>query len=118
MSRLMSYSLTTAQYRAKMKRVTRRCGWWFLKGGEVLEAVEKAMGLKRGEKVVRLGPFRVVSARGETLRRMTDEPEYGAQEVILEGFPDMTPAEFVAMFCKHNKCTPDKIINRIEIEYL
>lgn len=45
-------------------------------------------------------------------------PHYGAQEVILEGFPDMTPPEFVDMFCRHNKCRPDKLVNRIRFEYL
>lgn len=118
MPRNMSFFLTTEQYRNKIKFITRRLGWWFAKPGDIQNGVEKGQGLKKGEKVVKLGQHRIISTRPEPLRRMTDDPEYGAKEVILEGFPDMTPQEFVDTFCKHNKCTPDKTVNRIEIEYV
>jgi len=39
-------------------------------------------------------------------------------DCVLEGFPEMTPAEFVAMYCKANKCNPDKVVTRIEFIYL
>ena len=44
MPRLMSFSMTTPQVRARTKTVTRRLGWRFLKPGVVLWAVEKAQG--------------------------------------------------------------------------
>jgi len=38
--------------------------------------------------------------------------------VVKEGFPKLTPAEFVAMFCEHNGCAPDAEITVLEFEYL
>ena len=116
--RNISFALTTAQFRARTKTVTRRNGWRFLRGGETLMGVERGMGLKKGETVQRLGPIRVLSVRREPLRRLIDEPEYGAAEVIAEGFPNLTPAEFIAMYCKHNRCDCAHIVTRIEFEHL
>ena len=118
MARNMSFMLTVEQYKAKTKTVTRRNGWKFLKVGDILNGVEKCQGLKRGEKIVKLGQHRAVNVRREPLRRMTDDLAYGRAEVILEGFPEMTPTEFVEMYCNHNRCTPDTVITRIEFEYL
>jgi hypothetical protein len=42
----------------------------------------------------------------------------GIPEVDLEGFPEMTPEEFVEMFCRLNGCQPDTIITRILFNYL
>jgi hypothetical protein len=73
-------------------------------------AVEKGMGLKKGEKVKRLGPIKA-RGRWERLDTITQE------EVILEGFPGMTPREFVKFFCKtHRGCKPETEINRIEFD--
>lgn len=116
--KLMSFALTTPQFRARTKDVTRRNGWRDLKRGDVVEGVEKGQGLKKGEHPVRLGRIRIKSNRLEALHRMTRQPEYGRAEVIREGFPDMTPEGFVAMYCKHNKCKPNALIRRIEFEYL
>lgn len=116
--RNMSFMLTTKQVRERTKTVTRRLGWWHLVDKEPIAAIEKGMGLKKGEKVVHLAVIRVENTRQERLRRMTDEPEYGRAECIAEGFPEMTPAEFVAMFCKsHRGCTPETVVNRIEFGY-
>lgn len=30
----------------------------------------------------------------------------------------MAPAEFVAMFCEHNRCSPGTAVNRIEFEFV
>ena len=110
--RLMSFALTTAQYRDGSKTVTRRLGWKGLKPGDVFMGVEKAMGLKKGEHPVRLGPGECVSNTEERLDAIT------AEDVAREGFPGMTPAEFVAMFCRHMKVKPDQKINRIEFRRL
>ncbi len=112
MPRNMSFSLTTPQFKARTKTVTRRCGWWFLKPGDVVCGVEKGRGLKKGETVKRLGMIRVVFARPEQLSAID------AADVAREGFPDRTPAQFVAMFCKHNQVEPSHMVNRIEFEYL
>lgn len=112
MPRNMSFSITTDQVRNKTKFVTRRLGWWFLKPGDIVNTVEKAMGLKKGEKIKRINQIRIVSTRGEPLHDITVE------DVTKEGFPWWTIRDFVEMFCEHNKCEPSERVNRIEFEYL
>ncbi|MEJ2655579.1 MAG: hypothetical protein P8012_00075 [Desulfobacterales bacterium] len=97
---------------SREKTVTRRVGWNFLKPGDILQAVEKAQGLKKGEKVKRICLIRVISCRHEPLNKIT------AADCILEGFPEMSPREFVNMFCAANKWHPSKDVNRIEFEYI
>jgi hypothetical protein len=117
--RNISFAMTTEQFNARTKTVTRRLGWENLKAGDILMGCRKCMGLKPGEKIERLGKIVVKSVRREYLDRMLVTPAYGRQECILEGFPDMTPAEFVDMFCKsHRPCRPHWCITRIEYEYL
>ncbi|MDR0843037.1 MAG: hypothetical protein LBP68_06435 [Acidobacteriota bacterium] len=112
--RNISFSLTTPQFVAGDKTVTRRLGWKFLKPGDRLMAVEKAQGLRKGEKVKRLGVIEVVGVRREPLRSIA----YGAGETAREGFPHMTPAEFVAFFCVANKCESDTEVTRISFRKL
>lgn len=113
----MSFSMTQEQFRNKTKTVTRRTGWRKIKLGQIHHGIEKGQGLKKGEKIVIMGDFIPRSSRWEPLQRLLDDPAYGAAEVIKEGFPHLTPAEFVAMLCKKNKCTPDREFNRIEFEH-
>jgi len=61
---------------------------------------------------VRLGLIHVVSTRPEPLCAITKK------ECVREGFPEMEPADFVAMLCRHYRCDPGKTINRIEFVYL
>lgn len=110
--RNISFSATKDQFRARTKTVTRRMRWERLQVGDRLQAVEKAQGLKRGEKIVPLGVIVVVSVRREALNAITQE------DVIAEGFSDLTPAQFVAFFCDFNKCAPDATITRIAFRYL
>lgn len=116
--RNMSFALTTAQYRARIKLVTRRLGWKHLRAGEQFMGVEKAQGIPKGGKVVRLHASMCCSNRAEPLSRMIEIPHYGRAEVVLEGFPELSPEEFVAMFCQHNGCTPEDIVQRIEFRHL
>ena len=104
----MSFALTERQLMAGEKDVTRRLGWLGLREGDDLTAVRKCMGLAKGEKQVRLGSLVVLRVRRERLDTIT------ADECRREGFPDMTPAEFVAFFCKANRCEPETIVTRIE----
>jgi hypothetical protein len=121
--RNMSFSLTTDQVRAGTKDITRRAGWTFLKAGDLVRPVLKAMGLRPGEKIQPLrGPIRIVSVRLEPLRAMLDDQAYGQDEVRREGFEGLptgaTPEHWVKMFmASHKGCTPDTIITRIEFEY-
>jgi hypothetical protein len=112
MPRNISFALTTPQFLAKTKTVTRRFGWWSLKPETVLCGVEKAMGLKKGEAVKKLGLIEVVSVRSEPLQAIT------AEDVIKEGFPHWTTNEFIDFLVKHYRIKPNKIVNRIEFKYM
>lgn len=104
--RNMSFMLTTDQIRNRTKTVTRRVGWTFLKPGDLIRAVERCQGLKKGETVTPLGVLRVERVSRERLDRMEAESIYGQQECSAEGFPHLSPMEFVAMFCATHK-VPD-----------
>jgi len=107
--RRMSFMLTTQQMYTRTKTVTRRMGWKFLKAGDIVLAVEKGMGLKRGEKSVPIYPIEIISVKEEPLVLITPS------EVVREGFPDKTISWFVQMFCEsHKGCTPFSLVNRIE----
>lgn len=117
MPRNISFALTTTQVRKRKKLVTRRLNWLNLKAGEILTGCVKCMGLKPGEKIVRIATIRVVSVRRERLDAMYAEP-YGTQEAALEGFPEMTGRRFVQMFCDHMKVRPATKVTRIEFKYV
>lgn len=117
MPRNISYMLTTQQIKDRTKTVTRRLRWLSLKVGDKLQGCAKCQGLKPGEKLQRLALQEVIAVRRERLDCMLQEP-YGSAEAALEGFPGMTGAEFVAMFCKHMGCSADTEITRIEFKYL
>jgi len=118
MPRNQSFMLTKEQYRSRIKTVTRRVGWRFAKVGELVNGCEQCQGLKKGQRIIVMGQHRFIDLRWEPLRRLIDEPDYGAEEVIKEGFPDMTPAEFVEMFCRANRCQPDIEVHRMRFEYV
>ena len=112
--RNMSFSLTTRQMRARSKTVTRRIGWWFLKPGDVVMAVEKGRGLKKGEKVKRIHAIRIISTWEERLFCCDN-----VAEIEAEGFPGTSPVRFVQDFCKqHRGCTARTVVNRIKFEHL
>jgi hypothetical protein len=106
----MSFHLTELALRLGHKDVTRRLGWENVREGDTITAVRKAMGLRKGERHERITMIRVKSVRRERLDAIT------ADDVRREGFADMTPVEFVAFFCKANKCEPSRLVTRIEFE--
>jgi hypothetical protein len=108
----MSFTMTTAQFLDGSKTVTRRLNWNFLKPGDILQGAEKTMGLQKGQKVKRLGFLRVVSVRKEPLNAITK------QDCIREGFPNLTPEQFVEMLRDHYGISPDTPVNRIEFEHI
>lgn len=111
MPRNISFALTEPQFMDGSKTVTRRMGWKHLKPGDRLRAVRKAMGLKKGEKVHVLGEIEVVRVSREELCFIEHEPG----GTMREGFPEMTPEQFIDFFCKsHKHCTPETVITRIE----
>jgi hypothetical protein len=111
--RLMSFSSTTPQILARTKSVTRRMGWQFLKPGDLVQAVEKGQGLKKGEHVKRLAVLRIVDVRREPLF-LADKGE-----CRLEGFPDLSPYDFAEFFCQsHKPCTHETVVTRIAFEFV
>lgn len=113
MPRLMSVSLTEDQVRARTKTITRRQGWSYLRPGERLTLCRKVMGRRCGEPLVRIVDVEVLDIRREPLDAIT------ADDVRAEGFPDMTPTQFVEFFCAtHKGCTPSSEVTRIHWRYL
>lgn len=108
--RQISFSLTTPQFIAGNKTVTRRLGWGFVRVGDRLQAVERARGIKKGDKVKKIGVIEVTDVRLEPLASIG---VYDSAELEAEGFPFMTPQEFVKMFCEANHCQPTVSVTRI-----
>jgi len=108
----VSFALTTPQILARTKTVTRRSGKRQYHAGQLVWAVDRVMGFKKGEHPVKLALLRVVSARWEPLDAITYE------ECILEGFPDYGPQGFIAMYCRANKVKHDSLVQRVEFEYV
>ena len=119
MPRNMSFKLTTEQVRNRTKTVTRRTGWKNLTPGTILNAVVQAQGLRKGQKVEVICQIRIDSNTPECLQTLIGHPEYGAEECIKEGFPEMTPREFVNLFLRTHRCFSDyDKVNRIAFSYL
>ena len=113
MPRNMSFAMTTDQVRNQTKTVTRRQGWKNLKPEDLLQPVVKGMGLKKGEKVEKIGGLiRVKSVRREQIWRIDHD------DIIREGFPNFCVWQFVSMYIKANNCKMGDYCNRIEFEYI
>lgn len=107
--------MTTETFRRREKDVTRRLGWWFLEPGDLVQGCEKCQGLKKGERAVKLGVVRIVSTGPEQVGSFA---MHGPDETTREGFPNLTPEEFVDMFCRYNDCHPGTTVNRIAFEHV
>ena len=123
--RNISFALTTEQIKNQTKTVTRRLGWKSLQPGTLLQPVVKAQGLKKGEKVEKIGdPIRIVSVRRERLSKLvSSDVRWARREVIAEGFPHMTHFEFFGFFSKSHGAKSEEqalkmVVTRIEFEYL
>jgi len=121
----MSFALTTPQILARTKTVTRRLGWTFLQPGDLLQPVKKNQGLKKGERVERVGgPVRVVRVHRERLSRLVYESaDWARREVVAEGFPAMDRFEFFSFFSKSHGAKSEAqalamVVTRIEFEYV
>jgi hypothetical protein len=115
----MAFSHTAAQILDRSKTVTRRTGWRYLKAGDLLQAVEKSRGLKKGERVRELAVLRVVNVRVEPLSRLVTDARYAEDELPREGFPCWSRDEFVAMFMRVNRLTSTVVtVTRVEFEYV
>ena len=117
--RRMAFSHTSPQILDRSKTVTRRTGWRYLKPGDLIEAVEKSRGLKKGERVRALGVLRVVSVRFEPLSKLVTDARYAEDELPREGFPCWSRDDFIAMFLRVNALKSTAVtVTRIEFEYV
>ena len=117
--RRMAFSHTSSQILDRSKTVTRRTGWRYLKPGDLIEAVEKSRGLKKGERVRTLGVLRVVNVRVEPLSRLVTDARYAEDELPREGFPCWSRDDFIAMFLRVNSLRSTAVrVTRIEFEYV
>lgn len=106
MSRLMSVSMTEQAVVERRKTVTRRKGWWenkngrrLLSRGAPITLCRKVMGRKPGEPLVKLAEVMVYDVRREPLYDLLRGPtDYGAREMVAEGFPGMDPADFIRRY--------------------
>jgi hypothetical protein len=112
MPRRMSFMLTIGPMQRREKTETMRLGWKNLKPGDVVIAIEKGQGLKKGEKHSILGRIEIVSNVPARVDSVTEA------NCIAEGFPELSPAAFVAMFCRNMKCRPSLIVRRIRFKHL
>ena len=133
----ISFKETTDQFIAHEKHVTRRANengptWEHLKAGTRLNGVKQAQGLKKGEKITPLGQIFTLEVTQEPLNDIIKKPlrkipqviaiqhptYLFVPEVVLEGFPALTPAQFVTKFCKMNRCDPETEVTRILFDYI
>lgn len=118
--RNMSFSLTTDSFRNRKKDVTRRLGWRTLLPGDHVMAVEQAQGLKKGEKIKKLGEIIILAVDEEPVKEIIVRPYRGDMtrtEMEREGFPSWTASQFVQFFCRVNKCERETIIRRVEFKH-
>lgn len=105
--------MTTKQMYAREKTHTIRDGWWDLKPGDVLMAVEKCQGLKKGEKIVPICPIRIVKTRRSNLYHVSKAL------CVREGFPNLSPVGFAEMLMQHSpKIRLTTPLNFIRFEYV
>jgi hypothetical protein len=117
--RRMAFSHTSPQILDRSKTVTRRTGWRYLKPGDLIEAVEKSRGLKKGERVRALGVLKVVSVRYEPQSKLVTDAHYAEDELPREGFPCWSRDDFIAMFLRVNALKSTAVtVTRIEFEYV
>lgn len=118
---IMSFALTTDQMRAGTKSVTRRnpATWKNLKPGDIVTACVKTQGLKKGEKVEKIGTLRIVSNTLEPLDAIYSQGYgRGRSETAREGFAGHSGKWFVEMFLERFGGQPDQVVRRIEFEHL
>jgi hypothetical protein len=122
----MSVALTTDAVIERRKTVTRRKGWWLDKNGrrllhvgDTLTLCRKVQGRKPGEPIERLAEVEVVDVRREPLSDLLLMPIYARREVEAEGFPGMSPHDFVNnYFILAQGMTPEDLVTRIKWRYL
>jgi hypothetical protein len=107
----MSVAETTDQVLDRSKIETRRLGWKFVKPGDVLTLVDR--NPRTGKPWQRLADVEVLRVTLYSTLCFIDQAS-----VIDEGFPDLTPEQFVEFFCRTFKCEPRQEVTVIRWRYL
>lgn len=130
--RNISFSATIEKFRTRQKHCTRRLNWLDLKPGDHLMGCEKVQGIKKGG-LVRMGAIEILEVNREPLTDIIQYPcrvipekmqkdytlsAYLLSETTLEGFPELTPWQFVKMFQDMNGCELETEITRILFDYV
>ena len=120
MSRLMSVAYTAQAVRDRTKTVTRRKGWLFAKPGDRITLCRKVMGRTKGEPLERIVDVEVVHVQRHPLSALlTADPQEARDEVTMEGFPGMEPADFIrTFFIEAQGMSAADMVTRIEWRYL
>lgn len=112
-------SFTEDAVRRREKVVTRRKGWLHAKPGDQVMLCRKVMGRKAGEPLVRIVPVEFVEVRREPLLALTMDLSYGQTECHYEGFPNMSPEDFVEeFFIRAQRMRETDDVTRIRWKYL
>lgn len=118
----MSFALTVRHVINRSKTVTWRVGWSWLQPGTLLQPVLKAQGLKKGERVTKIGPpIRVLSVTPERLDALRYQPlEVQRAELAREGVSRTcdTWQDFMTRYFHSQGVKVDQVLTRIEFEYL
>lgn len=118
----MLFSDTLPAIKAGAQTVCRRFGGDFetLRAGDIIEAVSAPWMLAFEGRVPRVALLEIISVERQTLRRLTDDPEYGEREHRLEGLsPELSVRARVASLIRsHRALTLDSTIVRIEFRYI
>lgn len=107
-----SFKHTGPQMRGRTKHETRRLTWLWAKPGIRVLAVSQCRGLRKGQSPEVFGVIEIVAVRRERLDAIDQAG------VIAEGFPELTPAEFVAMFCRHMRCRPSTKVTAVRFRHI
>lgn len=112
MSRRMSCAITVDAVRARTKTETRRHvgSWRTLTAGDRLTLIEKGMGLKKGDRQVKLADVVVTGVRVEPLSAMTEEA------CTAEGFPGWTVERFAAMWLSSHGYIPRALPKKDQVK--
>ena len=114
--KIIAFSATPDQILIRTKTVTRRASerWMTLKPGQILRAVRKSQGLKKGEHVETLAMIRVTSVSRIPVSRIS------AKEIAAEGFPGMKIPSFLKLLRRLSPelRKPGALVTRIEFSYL
>jgi len=115
MRRNMSFHFTRESFENRTQTVTRRQGWDDLKPGEILRAVNKIGGLKVGEKVKELGWIKIISVDNEPVYKISDKDCISEGR---EGHPELSSRQYIRQYCRHNRCEPSDVSQRITFVHL